>query len=706
LGKIYELARLYGVQTAYHGRHHRRRQASEESLLAALRALGAPVATPEDVPAAWRERRQFLYRRVMEPVTVAWDGAPPEIKVCLPAGTADTASTGRLEMESGASQSWKWGARGLPVITSADIEGVTYVIKKIVLPVKLPSGYHKFFFKAKHNSAETMIIAAPGKAYSPGDGGKERGWGAFLPLYALKTDKDWGGGDYSGLGALTGRVAEKGGQVVGTLPLLPVFLDKPFEPSPYTPVSRLLWNEFYIDVTASPELAASGPARALIESAPFQEEIKKQRENDLVDYRAVMALKRRVLEELSGGLAGLPLRREELERFSREHPVIEEYARFRAAMEKRGTPWTDWPPALRDGVLKESDYEAKARDYHLYAQWLARRQMARVSENARKKGVKLYFDLPVGVHPFGYDVWRHRDIFARDAEAGAPPDAVFTTGQNWWSPPLHPEHVREHHYRYVIDYLRHHLRCADMLRIDHAMGLHRLFWIPRGLEASEGVYVRYRSEELYAILALESHRHKSIIVGEDLGIVPSYVRPAMARHGLYRMYILYYELADDASHTFRRVPRKAVASLNTHDMPPFAAFWGGTDIREKKALGILDEKSAREERQSRRAIRAALEAGLRKAKLLGKAETGTGSLLKACLAYLGRSPARTVLVNLEDLWRETRSQNIPGTGEKYPNWRRKARYRLEEFCRRKDVRDILDMINGLRKKEKRPIHGK
>jgi 4-alpha-glucanotransferase len=425
-----------------------------------------------------------------------------------------------------------------------------------------------------------------------------------------------------------------------------------------------------------------------------------------VDYRAVMSLKRKVMEELSGSLAGLPGRREELERFSREHPVIEEYASFRAATEKQGSPWTDWPPALRDSGLKESDYDGKTRDYYLYAQWLAHQQLARVSENARRKGVKLYFDLPVGVHPFGYDVWRHRDIFARNAQAGAPPDAVFTTGQNWWSPPLHPEHIREHHYQYFIDYLRHHLRYADMLRIDHAMGLHRLFWIPRGLEASDGVYVRYRSEELYAILTLESHRHRSVIVGEDLGIVPSYVRPAMARHGFYRMYILYYELTDDASHTFGRVPRKAVASLNTHDMPPFAAFWEGTDIQEKKAMGILDEKSAQEERQSRRVTKAALEAGLRRINLLRKADTGTGAVLRACLAYLSQSPARTVLVNLEDLWQEKRSQNIPGTGEKYPSWRRKARYRLEEFCRKKDVRDILDMISRIRKEEKRSFYGK
>jgi 4-alpha-glucanotransferase len=694
------------VQTAYYGLHHRRQTASIESLLAALKALGAPLVTPEDVSSALRERRQSLYRRIMEPVMVAWDEEPTEIKVCLPSICADAFSTGRLVLESGESFDWRWGGDELPVVASADVEGVTYITKKIVLPVKLPTGYHKFFFQAKGISGEAMIIIAPRKDYSPGSAGEGKEWGVFLPLYALRTDKDWGGGDYTGLGDLTDWVAERGGKVVGTLPLLPVFLDKPYEPSPYNPVSRLLWNEFYIDVTTLPELAESPKARALVASAAFQSEIKKQRKKDLVDYRMVMSLKRKVMEELAQHVMESPGRRGGLERFTQENPIAEEYACFQAVMEKQGAPWTDWPPSLRDGVLTENDYDGRARDYYHYAQWLAHQQIAQVAENARRKGVKLYFDLPVGIHPFGYDVWRHRDVFTRDAEVGAPPDAVFTTGQNWWSLPLHPEHIREQHYRYVIDYLRHHLKYADMLRIDHVMGLHRLFWIPRGFDARQGVYVRYFSEELYAILALESHRHGSIIVGEDMGTVPAYVRPAMVRHGIHRMYILYYELTDNAARTFKHVPRNAVAGLNTHDMPPFAAFWEGTDIPERKTLGILDETGARQKKQSRRLAKTNLTTGLRQAGLLAKAATGTGAVLRACLAYLSQSQAHTVLVNLEDLWQGKRTQNIPGTGEKYPSWRYKARYRFEAFCRRQDVSDILEMIDGLRKKRKRPRHGK
>jgi 4-alpha-glucanotransferase len=702
---LYQLARLYNVQTAYYDLHHRRQQASVESLLGVLKALGAPINSVNDVPSALRERRQALRHRVMEPVTVVWNGEKPTITVCLPSNVADISGTAQLELESGESFNWTWSARELPVIESADVEGKRYVTRRITLPESLPWGYHKFVFKVKGNSGETMIISAPRKAYSPPDGAGSRQWGAFLPLYALQTGDGWGSGNYSGLGALADWVAELGGQVVATLPLLPVFLDKPFEPSPYAPVSRLLWNEFYVDITRAPELAACSSARALIQSASFQTEIKAQQEKPMVDYRKLMSLKRQVMTELCRCLVNSPKGRlEEFRRFSQKYPLIEEYARFRAVMEKQNAPWPAWPQRLRDGNIQEGDYDEETRDYYLYAQWLAHQQVQELSENARNKGVKLYFDLPVGVHPVGYDVWRQRNNFALNATVGAPPDAVFTNGQNWGFPPLHPENIREQHYRYVIDYLRHHLRYADMLRIDHVMGLHRLFWIPPGLNANDGVYVRYRAEELYAILSLESHRHRSIIVGEDLGIVPSYVRPAMARHGLNRMYILYYELADNTPDTFSRITPDSVASLNTHDMPPFAAFWQGTDIPEKKSLGLLDAKGARKESKTRRATKAALIKGLQNKNFLQKADTDTRAILKACLAYLSNSPARVVLVNLEDLWLETRSQNVPGTGDKYPSWQRKVRYRLEDFCRMQDVRDILEGISSLRKRGKSPVH--
>jgi 4-alpha-glucanotransferase len=355
-----------------------------------------------------------------------------------------------------------------------------------------------------------------------------------------------------------------------------------------------------------------------------------------------------------------------------------------------------------DGVLTAGDYLEEPKQYHLYVQWLAHQQMEGVSATARKKNIKLYLDLPLGVHPDGYDVWRERRAFILETTVGAPPDAVFTRGQNWDFPPMHPERIREQGYRYLRACLRHQLRRAGILRIDHVMGLHRLFCIPHGMDASRGVYLHYRAEELYAILALESYYHKAIIVGEDLGTVPDYVRPAMKKRGFRGMYVLHYELASKPEKGGLPVPPDSVASLNTHDMPPFASFWEGRDIPQRRELGLLDEKGVRRERVDRQNMIEALEASLQRQGWLKKSAVDTYTIFKACLSFLAGSQAQIALVNLEDLWLEVQPQNIPSIIDEYPNWRRKARYSFEEFCRMPQVLDILRTISRLRLQSGKP----
>jgi len=691
---LHQLAHLYGVQTAYYDVNHKRHQASIEALLAVLQSLGVPVTTVQDVPSAWRERRQVLWQQPLEPVTVAWDGGPSVIQVRLPVAIAEAVLASSLTLETGEQQSGEWRGADLPVVETAEVEGIQYVVKQLLLPDRLAWGYHQLTLELPGKYEQSVIIAAPCKAYTRQ---KNRAWGVFLPLYALHTQKSWGGGDFSDFETLTTWSARTGGSVVATLPFLATFLDDVFEPCPYLPASRLLWNEFYLDITQVPELQKCPSAQALLASS-LRYEIEVLRNSSLVDYRSQMALKRRVLKELCNCFfAETSDHTDALLHFAKANPVVEDYACFRATCEKQRTAWPSWPQPLRDGVLKEGDYHEENRRYHLYAQWLAYQQIYNLSEKAREKGLRLYLDLPLGIHPYGYDVWRERAAFALDVSAGAPPDAVFTKGQNWRFPPLHPEKIRQQGYRYIIDYTCHHLQYANILRIDHVMGLHRLFWIPKGLEASQGVYVRYRSEELYAILALESHRHGSIIVGEDLGTVPPEVRPAMARHGLHRMYVVQYELASEPQKALRPVFSNCVASLNTHDMPPFAAFWQGLDIKHRLDIGLLNEVSAREERKKRQATREVLVAFLRDKGWLKKPTNDAHTVLNACLAFLGASRARVVLVNLEDLWLETQPQNMPSTKEEYPNWQRKARYSLEAFCQMPEVLDTLRIVDRLRK---------
>ncbi|HMC89307.1 MAG TPA: 4-alpha-glucanotransferase, partial [Gemmataceae bacterium] len=586
-------------------------------------------------------------------------------------------------------------------VQDAKIEGVAYAVNRLRIPGPLPLGYHRFTLEVGGKTATSHLLSAPLRAYEPG--GRSRGcdWGVFLPLYALHSERSWGAGDFSNLEALTEWVTKLGGGMVATLPLLAAFLDEPFEPGPYSPASRLFWNEFYLDVFRIPELRHCPRAQALLQTPEFSKEVGELQAAPLVDYRRQMALKRRVLGELARSFFAKPSERSDaLGDFVAAHPHAEDYARFRAVVERRRAPWPAWPAPLRDGVVRDGDYDEEAKRYHLYVQWLADEQLQALAAKARAAGPGFYLDLPLGVNPDSYDVWRERGQFAVGLAAGAPPDPFFAGGQNWGFPPLHPDRIRQDGYRYVSAYLRHHLRLAGVLRIDHMMGFHRLFWIPQGFGARDGVYVNYSAEELYAVFGLESHRHRSILIGEDLGTVPPEVRPAMARHNINRMYVMQYELQPQYQNALTPVYPDCVAVLNTHDMPPFAGWWEGLDIEDRVELGILNTSVAEEERQRRRSLLEALVQTLRRqGRLSGSAEPR--EVLRACLAHICDGGAQLVLASLEDLWLETQPQNVPGTWRERPNWQRKARYSLQEIGQMPDVLDLLKQMDRLVKRKAR-----
>lgn len=675
LSSLYELARLHGVITAYRDYTGATRQASPQALLAVLGSLGVPVERPADIGDALRMRKQELWRRPCEPVAVCRPGNGNTIELRLKSRDYDTTLWCRLEPESGEALEWKVVPASLPIVKKETLEGVIYAACKLPLP-GLPPGYHRLTLQVPGNRYETTIISAPLRAYEPaGEAG--RAWGVFLPLYALRSGRSWAAGDVTDIEALLDWVHHLGGSFAGTLPLLASFLDDPFDPSPYAPVSRMFWNEFYLDVTRIPELGHCRPARELLNSPGFQAEIAALRDARLVNYSKGMNIKRKVLEMLSRCCyAGESGRLAELRRWAAENPVALDYARFRAAVSKQGTTWTKWPEPLKSGHLRQEDFDPGEERYHLYTQWVAHQQFSELAARAREKGPGLYLDFPLGVHSGGYDVWRQRHVFATGASCGAPPDRLHPGGQNWGFPPPHPERLREQAYRYYITCLRHHFKHAGILRLDHIMGLHRIFWIPAGLPASQGVYVRYPHEEFYAILTLESRRHRTLLVGEDLGTVPAQVRLAMNKHGIQRMYVLPFEMKEPRRLGLNRVPPASLACLNTHDMPTFIAFW----------------------RQSHRDSRHALCRFLYRRGLLAKRKAGVQAVLLACLKYLATSRARVVLINLEDLWLETAPQNIPGTGTEKPNWQRKASRDFESFSRAPVVLDMLGEINRIMQK--------
>ena len=710
-----ELAVLYGVQTQFTGIHGRQ-TARPETLLAVLQALDAPLARLGDAPDALRVARLARWQQGVEPVQVAWQGAPATVVLRHPARLAERPLDCALMRESGETQHWRAEPPMAPPVDRVTVEGAAYVARRLRLRARLPVGYHRLTLRLGDQQWETALFVAPRQAYPPlappADG--HPAWGLFLPLYALRTARDWGTGDFTDLLTLLHWTTARGGRLLGSLPLLAAYLDhEPFEYSPYAPVSRLAWNELYVDPTQLPEFATCATAREHIASPAFQAEQARLRALPEVDYRAVSALKRPVLALLAEQLhRDHGPRRAAFEAYLAAHPEVDDYARFRAITDRLGAPWPDWPEQPRAGHITEVDYDPAAWRYHAYAQWAAAEQLATLRAAAQEAGARLYLDLPLGVHPAGYDVWRERAAFAQGVSGGAPPDMFFTGGQVWGFPPLHPEGIRRQHYRYFIAALRHHLRVAGLLRIDHVMGLHRLYWVPAGCSAREGVYVRYRPEELYAVLCIESHRHQAAVVGEDLGIVPGVVRETMARHGLLRLYTALYEARPDDQHALSPVPAHALASVETHDMPTWAGFWEGHDIGQRQALGLLDAAGAEAARHERARLRAALTRFLGARGLLPyhlPADevhwegdllwlTGQGdyraaqSVLSGLLGWLATSPAPLMLINLEDLWFETRPQNVPGTWQEEPNWRRKGRYPLEEFTH---LPELLAMLDGV-----------
>ncbi len=697
---MYTLARLYNIQVAYYDMNRHRKNASVDSLLATLRTFGAPLNSIKDAAFAIKERYQQIWEQKTEPIAVAWDGNVLPVKIRLPARLQDKPTTVDIVLENGEYHRWHVQDRNntLPISQVAEVNGVDYVVKRLVLPVKVPFGYHSMTVEIGGKPSDILLISAPGKAYSVTDKADSLNWGIFAPLYALQFNNNWGGGDFSCLESLANWVRNMGGNTIATLPLSASFYERASDLSPYSPASRMFWNEVYINLNEIDELKECPSIRKIISSHSFQTELSDLRESSRFDYRKQMQLKRQVLAELSDHIFSDNSRLAiTCLDFVKETPAVEAYAEFRASCEKYKAHWPAWPSPQRDGTLCKEDYDERNKQYHILVQWLADRQLKSVSEKIKSQGMHLYFDLPLGVNPDSYDVWRYRDAFLTGVSAGAPPDAFFTRGQNWGLPPLHPETIRKQGYKYYIHCLRHNLKYASILRIDHIMSYHRLFVIPHGFTASEGIYIRYTASEYYALITLESHRHKTVILGEDLGTVPEAIRHTMRRHNLCRHYVVQYEIVPDKEKSFASIPSNVVASLNTHDMPTFAGFWRGDDIRQRKVQGLLDEEGVKKELNKRKKVRELIIKSLGGKGLIKLSRSDVDEIIKGILVLLSSSEACLVLVNPEDLWQEMRPQNIPGTIDEYTNYCRRFQFAFEEFSQMQGVRRTLSEISWRRK---------
>lgn len=650
------LAGIHGITRRYHDGTGVLRTACDEAVLAVLRILGAPVETIEDAPGALREAREAADRPRLPTLLTSTAGEPVPLSLF-------TSGTARLVLESGETSEFRLQDDGQGRST-ATLPGIDV------------PGYHHL----EAGGQRIPLLVAPALLPAP-----RRGWGLFAPLYGLRSGANGGGlatyGDLARFGnwiagpaaSYQGRGSDpEGGDAVylGTLPLLAGFFEAPFEPSPYSPISRAFWSELYVDPAASPDLDASPEARRILGGADYREACAARSSEGRIDYRRVMGARRRVLEALVHAVdSGAGARRDAFEAALADDDELQRYAAFRASVESHQWTWEGWPERARRGDLKPGvDYDGEAFRYHAYAQWLARAQVA-AAAGASRAG--LYLDLPLGSHGGGYDTWRHPHDFALGASAGAPPDNVFEGGQNWAFPPLHPEKARAGVYAPLRAALRHHFEHASVLRVDHVMGLHRLFWIPSGFSGADGVYVRSHARELWSILAIEAARARggrgAAVVGEDLGTVPDEVRHEMNTRGALRMFVLPFEQQEWQEPPLRTPPADALACTGTHDMEPFAAWWTGLGDRRARLAAFL-----------------------------GCDADDPAAALAAALAWLARSEASIVLASLEDLWLETERQNMPGTVSAAGNWQRPFALAFEEFTGDAEVAGFVSLLRDAR----------
>lgn len=660
-----------------------------DDLVATLELLGVDLRGGPVVAAGRLEEARRA--RVVEPVVVAWDGRLPDVEVRAPAGRPTEVA---VELADGTRREHPAGRAGATA-------------------PPLPLGAHRLVVEGSDWRGEATVLAAPRIAWTPRPG-RERRWGVFLPLYALRTERSRRNGiaDVADLGALFDWLDRRGGDAVVSLPLLAAQLDgdadAPGEHSPYSPLSRRVWNELYADLDDLPGASGSasapasptggGPGRSGDAPPPG---LGADR---LVDYAALWAWKQPRLEAaarafFAAGGADDPEYRAFVERF----PVVARYARFRAVAARHGRNWRRWPEHLRrPGAaareLPAGDGDPDEERFHLYGQWVMERQLGALGERVERRGQLLALDLPIGAHHDGFDVWDEQDSFVGEASVGAPADFYFPLGQDWGFPPLHPERSRETGHRYVRACLEHHLRHAGLLRVDHVLGLQRLFWLRRGEVAARGAYVRYPRDELFACLTLAAAERGAMVVGENLGTVPVELDEALARHRVLGTYVLQFAWEGLLDGRFRLPDAGEVATFGTHDMATFAAIWTGADLADRRTLGLLDDEGLVREVRRRAALRPAVTTWLG----LGR-DARAAEVLQGTTRALAESPSPMVVVNVEDCWLEAQPQNVPGTTDvRHPNWRLTAAVPLEDWDDRPDVVAVVDTLAAARPRPSSP----
>jgi 4-alpha-glucanotransferase len=686
---LHRLAAAHSIATEFWDWQGRHVQVSDRSITRVLEALGVDVATPDAAEQALREHDDAPWRRLLPPALVIRAGWAPTVNVHVRDGAAVDVW---IELEGGGYRSSLVQEENWAPARQVGDRWTGQATFRI--PGDLPLGYHRLKAWSEGDEASCALIVTPERVGLPARMGDRRAWGIATQLYSVRSAGSWGVGDVVDLEDLSVWGAGLGAGYVLINPLHAAEPSGRMEPSPYLPTTRRFQNPIYLRVERIPEYADLPAAdRAEVGSlkAALQQDLAGldaiDRDTTWAAKAAALRLVHAVPRSAGRELAYAAYR-------EREGEGLDNYATWCALTDRHGKDWHDWPAGLQHPaspeVLAFRAEQADDVDFYRWLQFVLDEQLSIAQAATRRSGMALgvMHDLAVGVHPEGSDSWSLQDVFAQGITVGAPPDAFNQAGQDWAQPPWRPDRLAEQGYAPFRDMVRTVLRAAGGVRVDHIIGLFRLWWIPAGMGPTEGTYVRYDHEALIGILALEAARSGAIVVGEDLGTVEPWVREYLSERGILGTSILWFEFEFDGDGRPLRPERwreYCLASVTTHDLPPTAGYLAGDHVRLRDELGLLT-RSLAEELAADDAERAAWIEELRQRGALtaATASSATGKLdpdspdlagleleatVQALHRYLTWTPSKLLCVALTDMVGDRRTQNQPGTIDEYPNWR-------------------------------------
>ncbi|HUP98314.1 MAG TPA: malto-oligosyltrehalose synthase [Usitatibacter sp.] len=719
------LAQQYGIEPGYHDIWGQWRSPSEDTLRALLAALGVDAHDTQSVDSTLAADERDEWTRVVPPITVLRAlELGRGMRIQLQHASLNRPLAWRITSESGEIREEPFNPVRLNIVEDYQREQLQVRAFELPLPADLPEGYHRVtLIEGDTLLGSGLLAVVPEKCYlPPGLADDGRVWGATVQLYGVRSARNSGIGNFGDLRTCAEVWGNRGAAILGTNPLHALSLRDPGNASPYSPSSRLFFNPLYIDVEAVPDFAdLAREDRGL--PARWRKQCEALRATEEVDYPGVAACLRGLFDQLyenfrTRHLASVSPRARAFMQFRESRGgQLRRHALHDALADFHGKPWRDWPEEFRDpmgeAVKAFAEEHPERVGLHEYLQWIADMQLGAAQARCREMGmaVGLYVDLAISIAPDGSEAWANQKLYALGAHVGAPPDEFNRAGQDWGLPPLNPRRLRDAGYAPLIATLRANMARAGALRIDHVMGLARLWWVPAGCKADQGAYVRYPLEDLLGIVALESHRNRCLVIGEDLGTVSEELRKRLGETEILSYRLLLFERDGTRFKAAAEYPRRALVAWSTHDLPTFAGWWQEEDLRIRAAVGQMDGNMVAQQRGDRASARAALVELLAREGLLDGAHATDGpaddALGEAVQALLARTQSAVMVVQMEDVLGLKEQANLPGTVTEHPNWRRKLPVPLEGWARDERVRGLARLLSDVRgaRRNRREVPG-